>query len=229
MDDARRLAYLDAIGITRYVARRPLPGAKPSPEPAAPAHPATQRSEAEPSPAIALTTGPAFNRAPTAAAPTAVLEKRHGTPGVPTGVHHCQIAIWLIGELLLLADAPQLDNTQLNLLRNLLRALGRPDTLPDVHQFHWPLPQRKDKSLDAARDHFQGMLDGGFLQDTTIRHILCLGNAAAVLLDEGSGTSTDLHTYRERPVTMIASLQQMLREPERKRDAWPRLQPLVRL
>lgn len=230
MDELLRLDYLEAMGITQYVARTPLPGARPSPviELATSAQTAQQPArittlidvdlpDKKSSPAIAARPIPVTPVSTTAAAPASL----------PTAFH-CQIAIWTISDLLVLADAPRLDNSQLTLLRNILQAIGRTDNLSDVKQFSWPLPQRKDKSLVAAKEHFQGLLDGGLLQTSGLRQILCFGDSVSVLLTTGEAEPANVQQYQDWPVVTVCALHEMLAQPARKADTWRKLQVLVR-
>lgn len=224
MNELLRLDYLEAMGITQYVARMPLPGACPSPV-----------IELD----IAVTEQPAK----IAALIDADLADKKNPPAIPAKpapvnpditptslptAFHCQIAIWTIGDLLVLADAPRLDNSQLILLRNILQAIGRTDNLSDAKQFSWPLPQRKDKSLIAAKEHFQGLLDGGLLQTRGLRQILCFGHSVGALLNPGETEPAHLQQYQDWPVVTVCALHEMLAQPARKADTWRALQVLVR-
>jgi hypothetical protein len=138
----------------------------------------------------------------------------------------CQIAIWTVNDLLILADAPRLDNSQLTLLRNILQAIGRTDNLSDAKQFSWPLPQRKDKKLLAAQEHFQGLLDGGLLKTNGLRQILCFGDAVCALLHTDASThendapENNVLQYQDWPVTSVCALHEMLAQPTRKAETW---------
>lgn len=228
MDEALRLHYLDAMGITGYVARAPLPGALPSP--------ALQPSAAEAENVAAapvrvsqlLAADPALSKPKPQHVPAATSTVA-ATPVAASAspVFQCQLAIWAVDDLLVLADMPRLDNSQQQLLRNILQAIGRNQSaLPAVKQFSWPIPQRKDRSLEAARDHFQGMLDGGLLQKD-LRQVLCFGSVAAMLLVTDDGAEP-VAQYKDWPVTTVCDLHEMLADPSRKAGTWRALQVLVR-
>lgn len=228
MDELLRLDYLEAMGITQYVAHTPLPGARPSPvihmEIVAPTQPSritelldeqipSARKSPAPSPQISVLPTPS-----TVAASTAL-----------PAVFQCQIAIWTVADLLILADAPRLDNSHVTLLRNILQAIGRTETLSDARQFSWPLPQRKEKSVLAAKEHFQGLLDGGLLQTSGLRQILCFGDLVNTLLNTGETESDNAQQYQDWPVVTVCALHEMLAQPSRKADTWRTLQTLIRV
>lgn len=240
MDERLRLDYLEAMGITQYVARTPLPGALASvimafedtvaaeEQPAAPVKPQRQGHIAtllEENFADSTQVGKIHTDNKPAKIEKSILQNARTLPVT----HQCQIAIWTTGDLLIIADAPRMDNSQLNLLRNILIAIGIRDALPDVKQFHWPIHQCKDKSLLAAREHFQGMLDAGLLKQPGLRQILCFGKEASTLLVQGDmEAGIALDRYQDWPVINACSLHEMLAEPARKADTWRVLQVLVR-
>ena len=240
MNELLRLDYLEAMGITQYVARMPLPGACPSPvidiEVIAPEQPASiaamlddNFSAVRKSSVSTSTPIPISKAAP---------EIETTSSAIPTAFQ-CQIAIWTVNDLLILADAPRLDNSQLTLLRNILLAIGRTDNLSDAKQFSWPLPQRKEKNLLAAQEHFQGLLDGGLLKTNGLRQILCFGDTVSALLhtndsspeknaSEKPALEKSVRQYQDWPVTSVCALHEMLAQPARKADTWRVLQALIR-
>lgn len=228
MDEALRLDYLDAMGVTQYVARSPLPGARPSPV-LQPAH--SEPEQPEPIASKPARISELLDHEPPRARPSP--EQGPAAVAAPPDVDstsppfQCQLAIWTADDLLVLADMPRLDNLQKTLLRNILQAIGRDASLPGALQYKWPIPQNRERNLQAARDHFQGLLDGGPLQSTTVRQILCFGPAAATLLASHDDDLPSL-VYREWPVTAACALQDMLDEPACKADTWRKLQVLVR-
>lgn len=228
MNESLRLDYLEAMGITQYVARTPLPGARPSPvielEIAAPEQPAKIAALIDT--ALPDKKNPAA--IPTKPLPVALDIPQASLPTTLPTAFHCQIAIWTVSDLLVLADAPRLDNSQLTLLRNILQAIGRTEKLSDVKQFSWPLPQRKDKSLMAAKEHFQGLLDGGLLQTSGLRQILCFGDSVSALLSTGETDPANLQQYQDWPIVTVCALHEMLAQPSRKADTWRTLQVLIR-
>jgi hypothetical protein len=244
MNELLRLEYLEAMGITQYVARAPLPGALPSTifniEYAEEIFEAAISSEKNERPGRITAlfddhqsdgNQPKDKKTIEETAKISSGSKTESATATPTlaVAHQCQIAIWTIGELLIIADAPRLENKHLTLLRNILQAIGIQDNLPDVKQFHWPLPQRRDKSLLAAREHFQGMLDGGPLKQPGLRQILCFGNAAnTLLIHDDSPHANSQQRYMDWPIINACSLHDMLADPLRKADTWRALQVLVR-
>ncbi len=235
MHERLRLDYLNVMGITQYVARSPLPGALHSPI----IHDiASNDSNAlstiiEESSSNTLTHIAELLDSTTtlqaAPAPLSATQQR-SNPAASTNTNaailfHCQIAFWTVDDLLVLAEAPRLDNPQLTLLRNILNAIGRKEQLPNAGQFSWPLPQRKEKALAAAQEHFQGLLDGGALQhNSKVRQILCFGEQIPTLLQEQS----QAQQYRDWPLITVCTLQDMLTHPARKSDTWRTLQVLIR-
>lgn len=230
MNELLRLNYLEAMGITQYVARMPLPGACPSPvinEVVATEHeqPASIAAMLDESFSAARKSSISTSR-PATINPAEQIESTSST--TPT-TFQCQIAIWTVNDLLILADAPRLDNSQLTLLRNILLAIGRKDNLSDTKQFLWPLPQRKEKNLLAAQEHFQGLLDGGLLKASGLRQILCFGDTVSTLLHTNtSAPERNVRQYQDWPVTSVCALHEMLAQPARKADTWRALQVLVR-
>ncbi len=235
----RHLQYLDAMGIIQYVARRPLPNALASsvitvqPVPRENLHSLAAPKQV-PQTAAAITTKSALvdikipelesskrGQVTVKISPVASLAKS----AVVT--FQCQIAWWLVDDLLLLVDAPRMSDQQITLLRNILRALKRSDDLPPAQQFSWPLAQRKDRSLEAARDQFQGMLDEGPLKQLTVRQIIILGSAPTRLLQTNEANSARNSRYCDWPVLSFDNLQLLLDEPQRKAGVWNMLLPLV--
>jgi hypothetical protein len=239
MDELLRLDYLEAMGITQYVAHTPLPGARPSPV----IHVDTALSETvlleteHPASVTALFDDD-FSSAKKSPTPlTSILSistssistaslSTTPSPASTSITFQCQIAIWTVDDLLILADAPRMDNNQITLLRNILQAIGRTGNLSDVRQFSWPLAQRKEKHLSAARDHFQGLLDGGLLKNPGLRQILCFGENVLPLL--ATDLTITLQQYQDWPIVTTCSLQDMIEQPGRKAHTWRVLQVLVR-
>ncbi len=241
MDELLRLQYLDAMGVTQYVARAPLPGARPSaiveielptttnaamtdvaallPE-RQPQHKLHTAAHNPPSHQHILETAAATPITRKTAPPTrtATIEKSQDT-------FQCRIAIWTVDDLLILADCTRLDNEVLTLLRNILQAIGRSTELSPAQQFVWPLQQRKEKSQHAAREYFQGLLDAGPLQNISLRQILAFGEHAAALLQTDPAST---HHYHDRALVSACSLRDMLEQPLRKRETWKTLQVLLR-
>lgn len=232
MNELLRLNYLEAMDITQYVARMPLPGACPSP-----VINEVVATEHEQPGSIAAMLDESFSAARKSTTPPTATSSFSTPPVATTSIpaaFQCQIAIWTVNDLLILADAPRLDNSQLTLLRNILQAIGRTDNLSAAKQFAWPLPQRKEKNLLAAQEHFQGLLDGGLLKTNGLRQILCFGDTVSPLLHtdtpspEKPALEKSVTQYQDWPVTSVCALYEMLAQPARKADTWRALQVLVR-
>lgn len=234
MNERLRLDYLDAMGIVQYAARFPLIGALPSPEieqddvfddtietSASPTNSAQQLRQLLDAETSRPPSPPTSQHS--------ITPQKTTTLPTPTDntVFHCQIALWQVDDLLVLAETPRMDNAQLTLLRNILKAIGRNEQLANASQFSWPLPQHREKGLAAARDHFQGMLDGGALHNSTARQILCLGNNIIALL-QSDGNSSSTQQYRDWPIIAACTLNAMLETPSQKAETWRTLQVLVR-
>ncbi len=240
MNERLRLDYLDAMGIVQYAARFSLPNALPSPvieiadwadeeeiTPTANNLTAQNASAAMPESIRSLLEKEAASLAPAQPSEKTFAHTRKET-ATAAPLFRCQTAYWLIDDLLVIAETPRMDNPQLTLLRNILKAIGRSEQLANAQQFSWPLSQNKDKTLAAARDHFQGMIDGGALKNTAARQIICFGNTANTLLTQTDSDSTQTTQYRDWPIIAVCALHEMLAEPSRKADTWRALQVLVR-
>lgn len=235
MNERLRLDYLDAMGIVQYAARFPLVGALPSPvveydkveydevEP-----PATTSAQENIRKIFSEEKQPSTASKNPAETPATTLQKIVDLSKPENTVFHCQVVLWIVDDLLILAETPRMDNQQLFLLRNILKAIGRAEQLTNANQFSWPLSQHKDKGLAAARDHFQGMLDGGALKNSAVRQILCFGSNTTTLLSNDSQHTTTTEQYRDWPIIAVCALHDMLEQPAKKADTWRTLQVLVR-
>ena len=245
MNESLRLDYLEAMGITQYVARMPLPGACPSPVIDIETTHIELLVQEQPTSIAAMlddnfTVTKKTSASSSVSIPIAKTTTQADLQSSPTlTAFQCQIAIWTVNDLLILADAPRLDNSQLTLLRNILQAIGRTNNLSDTKQFSWPIPQRKDKNLLAAQEHFQGLLDGGLLKTDGLRQILCFGERVSALLHTNTSTpetpipekiitEQKVTQYQDWPVTNVCALHEMLTQPSRKADTWRVLQVLIR-
>ncbi len=244
MNELARLQYLDAMGITQYVARAPLPGARPSPllniawpqpekENPVDVLESVEVLRANVSPAqhtTIMSTPEKFtpeNPAPEKPAP----EKSAPQKNTDHSVFQCQIAIWSADDLLILADCTRMDNPLLTLLRNILAAIGRTTELSPAQSFNWPITQRKEKNHHAAREHFQGLLDAGPLKKSGLRQILVFGEQSLSLLGSDNPRASIANTsnsYHDWPVIATDSLQHLLETPASKRATWKSLQVLLR-
>lgn len=243
MDPLRRLHYLEVTGITQYVARTRLPGAKPSPVLERPRTTVTAETpetlialpETQPKPTASTLLAAAKNSIPDAGntvAPVypaaASAQRTVAQPPATKTAFQCQLAFWCVNDLLVLADMPRLENTHVALLNDILFAIQR-DKVAAPEAFQWPSGKIKDSSLTAARDYFQGMLEAGLLQKGNVRQILAFGDDAAQLLQQV--THTEQETLAERfhdwPLVILPALHAMIETPANKARAWKQLSPLV--
>lgn len=181
MQDAIRRQYLEAMGIETYVPRRPLPGAAPSPLPAAaplsaplPEPRKSAATPAAPTP-LAGTSGQATP------AGTATARPPRAVPAGPAAdtVRFSLAAVFAggIAWVELLEDRP-LAREQVQLVAAMARALRGPAAAPQVTQFDWPThnnPQL-DRGREAARDALAAFL-GRHLEERGCSSLVMLGSA----------------------------------------------------
>lgn len=251
MDPALRLQYLDAMGIPQFVARMPMPGAKPSvlitlpdacsnealatddhaiPPPSAPRVMSRLLDDGAPSPAVttsAMTTSAMTTPRDNALAitpPSSTITPPTAPAHPDTTPFSCQTTIWRIDAWLVMADMPRFDDTACTLLANVLFAIGKVTTnLSNPSTFSWPMPEQlSDTSQQAARDYLQGYLEGGFLANNAIQQILIFGDQTASLLPE-SGPGR----YGNWPLVTLPSLHSMAASPQAKAAAWHALAQVV--
>ncbi len=236
MDPLVRLHYLDNLGVTQYVAHARLPGAKVSPVLERPHAEVRPPSSIMPDLTKAFTNPITHNNASkvTTGTPTDSAGAPRTVPPATaenastSNIFTCQIVYWCVQDLLIIADMPRLDNPQIALLNDMLFAIKR-DRVPSPNAFQWPLGKMPDRSLNAARDYFQGMLEGGILKQSNLRQILVFGAHALQLLDgeaiqENTASSK---RYLDWPLVVMPELRVMLLQPICKKDSWKQLLPLV--
>lgn len=242
MDPVLRLRYLDALGITQYVARKPLPGAKPSV--LIDVAPATMAAGLEVAPvayapapglievietAIIETTIPKKPFVTDVSNPESTASQENPLPVKRTVISQafqCQVAYWHTSDLLILADMPRLDKACLLILNDILFSIQREKpSAPEA--FHWPIEKVAEKSLHSAQEYFQGLLDTGLLKREGLRQILLFGRSPLQLLGiDENGLHSD--RYQDWPVIALPGLRHMLEHPASKADAWKKLLPLVK-
>lgn len=223
MNEASRIAYLDAMGIDTYVARVQLPGAAASlrraalPRALAPATPAPPTSLLqEVAPGVAAVPATREAAVPSSPAMDAVEQRQS-----PDAVAHFSMAAILAGGLLWLEELPDrlLSVEQVQLVQGMARALGAGDEKPEVSRFDWPMHnnQQLDLGESAARAALAGFI-GRRLEQQRCRGVVLLGEQCRqrVPLDQ-LGAATLVGTV---------STAEMLAEPRRKKEAWRDLQPL---
>jgi hypothetical protein len=239
-----RLEYLDNMGIIQYVARTQLPGAMPSTylviEPLESSTDIslladTMPSQPDSNPLLAPSLAQTFS---TTSQPKTMSDISSTILPIKNqrnikDVYQCQIAYWRVNDLLILADMPRLDNGQLSLLNDILFAIKR-DKVATPDAFRWPPHNATDPSLSAARDYFQGMLEGGILKKHPIRQILIFGKAPIQLLNENTEASTDItdtdptpDRFQNWPIITLDNLRSMIDAPSSKAAAWKKLAVLA--
>ena len=235
MNELRRMAYLDAMGIDSYVSRGQLPGA------AVTRRLAILRSQAT----VPITTTPEAEFAPQAgaiqmprvdgasrkahtkapakpvAAPDAV-----GTAAVP----RFSLAAIVSGDWLWLEDLDgrPLAREQVQLIQGMSRALARivppaadrNQRQPIVAQFDWPIHnnQQLDQGEEAARAGAAGFI-GRKLEQHPCRGLILLGAHTRERI------MTD--TFGQLPVGSAPDTASMLSDPTLKKQAWAALLSLA--
>jgi hypothetical protein len=223
MNEVRRNAYLDAMGIATYVARGQLPGAAPS------LRRAVLPPASVPAPPV-LPTTLLREAAPGAAEPIALsdpaLPPKTGTEAgdqrPPGGaVVRFSLAAILAGGLLwleALQDGP-LSAEQVQLVQGMARALGASDEKPQVSRFDWPM--HNNQQLDLGEGAASAAL-AGFI-GRKLEQQACHG---VVLLGEQCRQRVPLDQLGAAIVVSTVSTAEMLVDSRRKREAWRDLQPL---
>jgi hypothetical protein len=223
MNDASRIAYLDAMGIDTYVARVRLPGAAASlpravlsraPDPAPLAMPASLLRDTVSGPAA----GTSRDHSAVGSRPSVEATDQRGSPDPVT---RFSLAAILAGRLLWLEELQDrpIAAEQVQLVQAMARALGAGDEKPQVSRFDWPIHNNRQLDLgeSAASAALAGFI-GRKLEQQTCRGVVLLGEQCRlrVPLDQ-LGAATVVNTV---------STAEMLVEPRRKKQAWRDLQPL---
>jgi len=226
MNELRRMAYLDALGVDAYVSRRQLPGAAETrrlavarPAPAGAPRPGSPPAQITPLPEVvtALDTRPT-TREQTAQTPT--------TPESGAPVPRFSLSAIVAGDWLWLEELGDMPLTmaQVQLVDAMARALHRartgtaPAGKPDTAQFDWPIHTNRQLALDeeAARAAVAGFVRRRLEQFRCTGLVLlgqtCRGRVPAAELDV--------------PVVHTASSADILARPGLKPQVWCDLQPL---
>lgn len=218
---------LQAMGLTLYVARYPLPGAAPSlpmdddppvvdtaslvetREPDEPGG-AGRRLPADLLGTVSRGTAPDHDPGPTAV-PSPQADAATATPTLPAPF---TLAAVTLGGALWLEELPDavLGRDQVALMRAICRALDWPMTEVVVNQFAWPMHRNPqfDQGAEAARAALSAFVQRQLEAGQCARLVL-LGESARDRLDGLSG---------EARVLAIPSTRDMLRQPLLKREAW---------
>ena len=244
MNELRRMAYLEALGVDSYVSRSQLPGAALSRRlkvvaapvgtghgqlPDIPESPA-QRVPRDTPPITAANTVPQFD---TNAAPASPLQPQRQGSAVPRFSLAAIVAgdwLWLeaLGDMPLATEQVWLVKAMAQALASYAAYSDDEDAVgedlaavqADVAQFDWPIHtnQQLDLGEEAARASVAGFIDRK-LQQHQCRGLVLLGQACEQWVP--------LSQLQVRSVATISSAQ-ILARPELKREAWRALLPLAR-
>lgn len=138
------------------------------------------------------------------------------------------LACWQISDEVLVingfAHGERADRTQLELLTNILRAIGQlSSVLPAAELIEWPLSPSAESTLAGAKTQLSMFLLGR-QQVRPYRWLLAMGDESVRLLAEDDGASPSEADSVE--TLFIPSLQTMLAEPLCKREVWQALRHL---
>lgn len=229
MNEAHRQWYLKALGLTPWVAFRPLPGAAPSPvldwdeeiesDPVAPS-PEVVVAQATPIASPQRPVPPPERPVSPAAEPA---EQPPSRP-VPSGAERLTFTLeaHLAGETWILfeqeqAQAPGLGRFGAPLAASLLALFGAAPQRP--RRFYCPLTEDQPMGHEEAGQALRAFLDGLARQAGGARVLLCIGEAHARALlgcQRYSGFALG-----QRPALAISTLAEMLAEPAaHKRRSW---------
>ncbi|MGJ7458458.1 hypothetical protein [Halomonas sp. RA08-2] len=248
--EPQRLQYLEAMGLTAWVARYALPNARPTtacewelPE-AAPAEapgerlhalldeareaPAARPAEPKPSRA-ARAPRPGMARAlleePPAQQAPAPIESAAAEPRAPQEpLRFAFQAACLEGRwLLLLAGEHPPGRTELQLLANLLRAAGIAAPLPVFQPFLWPMEEglTAHEPLEEAREGLQAFIAGARRRGWSPERLLLFGEDEA--LEQVLSLQAERCPLLELPAWQGPALNEMAASAEAKRGLLPRL------
>ena len=248
MNELRRMAYLDALGVDTYVSRAQLPGAAVTRRLAIVA-PLTDTDHEQagvlagtPStPVPSLRDSQAEEKV--SARPRSTAPGKASTPARPRpqqrgeSAPRFSLAAIVAGDWLWLEALPDmpLATEQVWLVRAMAQALAscaahnldaeavasRPDAVQtDVAQFDWPIHtnQQLDLGEEAARAAVAGFV-GRKLQQHQCRGVILLGKTCGKWVPQGQ---LEVHS-----VTTISSAE-ILARPSLKREAWRDLLPLIK-
>lgn len=248
--EPQRLQYLEAMGLTAWVARYELPNARPTPAcdwelPEAPAAeapgerlhalleeareaPAPAPAEAEP-PRAARQARPGMARAllgeapvdKTAAAPEPAAPEAQA-PGEALRFAF-QVACLEERWLLVLAGERAPEPVELKLLANLLRAAGIAAPLPVFQPFRWPLQEglAVHEPREEAREGLRAFIDGTRRRGWSPERLLLFGSEPA--LDEVLGLEGERCLLLELPAWRGPALGELAESAAAKRELLPRL------
>ncbi len=164
--------------------------------------------------------------------PTEIIQQA-AQPGIPEQIVEQEsicftLACWQVSDDVLVindfAHGERANRTQLELLANILRAIGQlSSTLPAAELIEWPLSPGAESTLAGAKTQLSMFLLGR-QQVRPYRWLLAMGDESARLLAKDDGASPPEAGSAE--TLFIPSLQTMLAEPLCKREVWQALRHL---
>jgi hypothetical protein len=235
MNEIRRMAYLDAMGIDAYVSRAHLPGAAVTRRLAI----VPNRSAAVPESSMAAPAARAVDQVPSKVAPplpridTAARKPQPSpvaaaTPQQQAGVSRFSLIAIVTGGWLWLEDMDgmPLAREQVQLVQAMAQTLAGVDTPssgsagPEIAQFDWPIHtnQQLDLGEEAALASVAGFV-GRKLEQQRCRGLVLLGDKCA-----GRVPLAQLDCAR---AVSTLSTAQMLQNPQLKKQAWRDLLPFA--
>lgn len=253
MNELRRQAYLEAMGIESYVPRAVLPGALPSSLCELPsiteqqvAAETTGLQGAEPS--IVSQT---FARGHAAAvqalfedtdspqvvnkAGSNMAELNKLKPAAPA-IPRFSLSTVVTSNILLLDDglAGHINPKEYQqLLQNILYAVVGHQALIKLETFNWPMTRNSqhDQSEEAARQALHSLIAKRTAQMDADSYVLVMGDNAGYYLSSEEVLAGQITTIKAlaSPILRTVSAVAMLDNPLLKRRAWIDLQPLVRV
>ena len=228
MNELRRMAYLDALGVDSYVSRVQLPGAAATRRLAIVIAPSSQQLPAGviPEPLLSRPALVAQTARPAKASVQASASPQQGEP-----VPRFSLTAIVAGDWLWLEElAGPLTTDQVRLVQSMAQALllchqspggeVKPAVQPEVAQFDWPIHtnQQLDLGEQAARASVAGFVDRR-LGEHECRGLVLLGDACA-------------QRVRRQQISLVTvdtmSSAEILAQPALKRQVWRDLLPLVR-
>lgn len=233
MDEYRRLAYLEAMGVDSYFPIFRLPGAKPSERCALPAvaeevagraadtvvDVATDSAPAEPQKRTAPNLGGLLEsegRSASKPAPTPEPEPAEEAPRFALRLIHTDCGFLLVDSLSETVSEKRL----LRFVSNLLLAVTRQqDIRLSTAVFRWPMAENPllDNGEAAAREALHAGITAN-IERHSVRWLILMGEPAAAYLD--------VDELAVAAVTLPAPVE-VFRDPQRKRDIWEKLKVLV--
>ena len=237
MNELRRMAYLDALGVDAYVSRQQLPGAAATrrlaivrPRVAKPVLQPPTREQAQAAPSSPGRPGDLVRK--TREVVVSAPGPEQAVPGSGSQVIRFSLSAIVAGDWLWLEelDGMPLAVEQVHLVDAMARALRRAPgrsgvprlaaVKPDVTQFDWPIHTNRQLALDeeAALAAVTGFVS---------RRLEQFGCAGLVLLGESCSRRVLVGAIGV-PAVRTASTAEMLARPGLKPQVWRDLQPLFR-